>query len=195
MMEALDQHFLANHYGWMSAARLLVGSKSPTDAGAGPGRAWFRGDRAGISYSMPGEPHSANSYAHRVSLAAIQAHMAAQPASRVVELRDAMRDHSAEYRRWWDAMTAIHPHWYSSPDVEVRTALQAEETTHRTVADRMMTRIHAAVLAVLPLHDHSSREPANLIEWAEALSISDSEPRPDNPAEQALRLRRDGLSR
>lgn len=196
MIEAGHQHSLAHHYGWANAARLLVGSRPATDLGAGPGRAWFRSDAAGISYSMPGEPHGAGTYPHRVTFAAIEAHMSAQPAGRVAELQEALRLDAAESRRWWSAMSEIHPNWYSSPDKAVRAALRAEDAAHQNVADQLAARIHAAVLAVLPLHDQK-REPANLIEWAEALSVSESKPRRthDSAAEQALPLLRDGLSR
>ena len=174
MMETGHQHFLAHHYGWASAAQLLLGRSDATDAGAGPGRAWFRSDTAGISYSMPGEPHGPGSYQHRVTFAAIGAHMAAQPAARVAELQEAVRLNAAESRRWWAAMSEIHPNWYSRPDPAVRAALRTEDAAHHRVADELASRIHAAVLAVLPLHDQRSGEPTNLIEWAEALSISES---------------------
>ena len=109
--------------------------------------------------------------ARKLTWAAIRDHVAHQPASLVTELHDALAASSAEARRYWDSMTAINKSWYSDATDEQRAALNAERERSRSAERIIGARVRAVVLALLPLHDAwPDDEPADLIEWAEALA-------------------------
>lgn len=182
MLTALEQHFLVHHVYVPSAAHWLDGDHHSMQGGAGPDRAYWMTDSKGVNYTMPGEERpdwetNAKGWTtnyrevHKLTWAAIRDHMAHQPASLVTELHDALAASSAEARRHWDAMTAINKSWYSDATDEQRAALNAEDERSYAAERIIRARVRAVVLALLPLHDAwPDDEPADLIEWAEALA-------------------------
>lgn len=174
MLTALEQHFLAHHYGWASAAEVLAGEPAMV-GGGGPDRAWFSSDRKGIGFSMPGEPGRGGPrelLAHRLTFAAVRGHMVTQPGTVVGELAKVRCERQRETRRHWDAMTAIDPHWYGG-DPTNQPALDAERDAHRTIDGGLAARLKAVVMALLPLHEGEPDGPADLIEWADMLNVAD----------------------
>lgn len=169
MLTALEQHFLVHHVYVPTAAHWLNGEHDSLSGGAGPDRATWMTDGKGVNYTMPGDKPPGLGYSRRLPWSSIREHVRHQPDSLVQELGGALDAQQIEARRHWDAMTAIDPHWYGG-DPTNKPALDAEWNQHLANGEVTWARIHAVVLALLPLHDTDLDEPADLIEWAEKLA-------------------------
>lgn len=178
---AIDQAFLAHHYGWASAAAALDGDPSKSLGGTGPNRAYFTSDGRGIHYTMPWETSpgpvvNAKGWitkyreAHLITWARLAAHTAAQPESLRANLAAARRESHAEYHRHRLAWDGISKNGYWKASDEQKAALDAEWARHMAALKPIDARVKAATFAMLPLRDIDPQEPADLIEWAEVLA-------------------------
>lgn len=178
---ALDQRFLWHHYGWPSAADALDGEPSTSYGGGGPNRANFDSDSRGVHFTMPGEQplkHRVNAkgwiveyrHAHTITWKQLAHHANAQPTRTREDLHLAREEHHAEARRSWDELTAINKTWFGNATPEQRVALLAAEQHHWEIDGQLLGRMKTVVALMLPLRDVVEDEPADLIEWAEALS-------------------------
>lgn len=123
----------------------------------------------GLGWSAPGAPHGGgmDGWPNVITWAQVRAHRDAQPASLRAALDAADAARAAEARRHWDDSHAINPNGFGTPVPEQREQLHAENRRHWAEDTRLRAAVIAAVLAMLPL---ASDEPADLIEWAEALA-------------------------
>lgn len=124
-------------------------------------------NRAGLGWAAPGEPHTTSEWPNVMTWTQMRAHRDAQPASLRAALDVASHALAVEHRRNWDACHAINPHGYCTNVPEQRAALDAENRRYWAEDRRLLELERAAVLAMLPLADD---QPADLIEWAEALA-------------------------
>lgn len=173
-----DQRFLLNGYGPLATARALArGHDSSCLGGTGPHGAYDT-NTTGIHYTLPDEtrpewrPNRPGSvfgrrpHLHTITWQALAAHARALPHGALDELTAAYAELLAESHRNWEALHAINPNvWWHATD-EQQVALLTQERHHRTLEHAIEARIRAAVLAALP---DSGDEPADLLEWAEAL--------------------------
>lgn len=169
-LDAGTQRFLAHHYSHTDD--LLDGEEASAGSSGrfGADTVCFATCPEGIGWSVPGEDHHAGyrfaEWPHRVRWPAIRAHRATQPQQLLDRLHDVRAAHHAEHRAHWEAMGAIRKSWYSGATDEQRAALDAEWDRHIKADRAHRAAVDAAVLALLPL---AIDEPADLIEWAEAL--------------------------
>lgn len=180
------QRFLATGYGLTTAQALddhdsLGSLRHSSYGGCGSGY-WWTTDATGIHYNLiatDGYPASTynkggwctgTTWAHTITWAQIRAHRDAQPRQTWQQLHDEHQAGIAEERRHWDASHAISPTGYSNPTDEQRALLDAEAAHTMAEHRRHIPALWAAIRAMLPLYDTDPDEPADLIEWAEALA-------------------------
>ena len=173
-MDAAAQRFLAHHYGWATASllnnaddekRVREGYQSASSPDVKyqtltEGIVWDYDGRATFATRFADWPHS-------VHWATIRAHRETQPAHLRAALADALEAQRAEDQRHWNTDHQISPNVWATNDPEIRARLTAELARHRAVEPQLRAAVKAATLAMLPL---ANDEPADLIEWAEAMA-------------------------
>lgn len=174
MLTAEQQRFLADHYdGTASILNTAETEKRQRDSVSGHFSSTLAYETCteGIGWAWPGEQrggyYKLASWPHRVTWAQVRAHREAQPARLRQQLADAINARTAERYRNHKALDAIHPHRYASTRPGDKEKLDAENAHHRAADIPLRAAVRAAILAMLPL---AADEPADLIEWAEALA-------------------------